>query len=77
MDRKIMKELFLSGKYSDMTVTCGGRVFRLHQNVVCPQSAFFEAALNGNFAVGLPIYPVYLGGRRILMVNLGGKIQMR
>ncbi|KAL1955400.1 hypothetical protein VTO42DRAFT_8620 [Malbranchea cinnamomea] len=46
----ILKDLLRYGKYSDFTLTCGGRVFHVHRAVVCPQSPFFEAAVNGNFA---------------------------
>ncbi|KAL8771541.1 MAG: hypothetical protein Q9209_002983 [Squamulea sp. 1 TL-2023] len=32
-----------------MTVTCGGRVFPAHRNILCPASKFFTAAINGEF----------------------------
>ncbi|KAL8783045.1 MAG: hypothetical protein Q9195_009499 [Heterodermia aff. obscurata] len=42
-------KLFMTGNYSDFTVFCGGREFRLHRSIVCPQSSFFATALDGSF----------------------------
>ena len=47
-------ELFTTGKYSDFTVFCGNREFRLHRSIVCPRSSFFASALDSNFVVSLP-----------------------
>ncbi|KAL1955399.1 hypothetical protein VTO42DRAFT_8619 [Malbranchea cinnamomea] len=42
--------LLLQERYSDFTITCGGRTFPAHRAIVCVQSRFFEAALDGKFA---------------------------
>jgi len=49
--RDVMKNLFIGGKYSDLVISCGGHDFRVHRNIVCSQSDFFEAAANGYFSV--------------------------
>jgi hypothetical protein len=36
-------------KYADMTIKCGGSVFRLHKNIVCAQYKPLAAAFNGQF----------------------------
>ncbi|KAL8992659.1 MAG: hypothetical protein Q9169_006930 [Polycauliona sp. 2 TL-2023] len=40
---------FNSPKYSDLTITCRGRTFHAHRNVLCPASKFFAAACDGIF----------------------------
>jgi hypothetical protein len=40
-----------SDKFADMTIRCGGREFKAHRAIVCPQSSFFDRALSGGFAV--------------------------
>ncbi|KAE8392509.1 hypothetical protein BDV23DRAFT_170833 [Aspergillus alliaceus] len=51
-----MKELvlshFLNPKYSDLSIICSGEVFPAHQNIVCPQSRYFEIACDGRFKEG-------------------------
>ncbi|GIK02037.1 hypothetical protein Aspvir_006080 [Aspergillus viridinutans] len=51
-----MKELvlshFLNPKYSDLSIMCGDEVFPAHQNIVCPQSTYFEIACDGGFKEG-------------------------
>ncbi|KAL2150556.1 hypothetical protein VTH82DRAFT_7119 [Thermothelomyces myriococcoides] len=42
--------LLTSGKFSDMTVLCGGRTFKVHRAIVCTQSPFFDKAITGGFA---------------------------
>ncbi|ORY17303.1 hypothetical protein BCR34DRAFT_52098 [Clohesyomyces aquaticus] len=44
------KDLLVSGKYSDFTITCGEDTYSVHKAVVCPRSDFFANALD--FAVG-------------------------
>ncbi|CAN9175220.1 unnamed protein product [Alternaria alternata] len=40
----MMKELLASGDYSDFTITCGSDTYRVHKNIVCKRSGFFERA---------------------------------
>jgi len=51
---RAMLGLLESGKYSDLTLTCGDDEYRVHRAIVCPHSAFFEAACGGDFAVNYP-----------------------
>ncbi|RDI83877.1 hypothetical protein Vi05172_g6279 [Venturia inaequalis] len=45
-----MAELLDSGEYSDMSVTCKQKVFKVHKAVVCTRSNFFRNAMkNGTF----------------------------
>ena len=48
-----------SGKYSDLTVTCGPRGWKVHKGVLCLQSDFFAKACDGDFKVSnaRPICP--------------------
>lgn len=43
--------LLESGKYSDLTVTCGDRSWRLHKSIVCLHSDFFASACDRPFKV--------------------------
>ncbi|KAL7921810.1 hypothetical protein ACQKWADRAFT_294510 [Trichoderma austrokoningii] len=42
-------ELMTSGKYSDLTLACQGREFKIHRLVACSQSPVIATALNGDF----------------------------
>ncbi|KAI4124820.1 MAG: hypothetical protein LQ341_007033 [Variospora aurantia] len=44
-----MASLFSSGKYSDLTITCGNRAFHVHRAFLCSASRFFDAACDGVF----------------------------
>src|SRR2546421_7789885 len=46
-----LASLLFAEKYSDLTITCGGRTFPVHRAVVCSQSAFFAKACDNNFKV--------------------------
>ncbi|KAK4461260.1 hypothetical protein QBC42DRAFT_178888, partial [Cladorrhinum samala] len=41
--------LYSSGEYSDLVISCGGREYHVHRNIVCTQSEFFSAACRGSF----------------------------
>jgi len=43
--------VFYSGKYADLTITCGERSWNVHEIVVCAQSDFFTKACDGAFKV--------------------------
>ena len=45
------RSLLESGKYSDYTIVCNDREWRVHKAVVCVESVYFEAAAKGNFDV--------------------------
>ncbi|KAI9765219.1 MAG: hypothetical protein M1840_007711 [Geoglossum simile] len=49
---KGMKSILQSGKYSDLTITCGDNTFKVHRSVICPRSRFFEAACDNEFKEG-------------------------
>ncbi|KAH4979754.1 hypothetical protein HBH69_185290 [Parastagonospora nodorum] len=45
-----VKNLLDSGKYSDLTITCGDETHKVHKNIVCTRCGFFERA--ERFAIG-------------------------
>jgi len=45
--------LLKSGRYSDLTIKCQEREFKVHKAVVCMQSSFFEACVDGGFRESL------------------------
>ncbi|KAL9608574.1 MAG: hypothetical protein Q9167_006607 [Letrouitia subvulpina] len=46
-------ELFESGKYSDFIVRCGSYEWKLHSQIVCPRSNFFDRCLYSDFKVAI------------------------
>jgi hypothetical protein len=46
------RSLLSSGAFSDLTLTCGGKQFKVHKVVLCTQSAVFRKLLDGKFKVG-------------------------
>ncbi|KAH8656126.1 hypothetical protein BGZ60DRAFT_417837 [Tricladium varicosporioides] len=44
-----LSSVFESGKYSDLIIRSGDRVFKVHRAVICPRSRFFAAACDGPF----------------------------
>ena len=56
-------KLWESGKYSDLTITCHGREWRVHRNIVCLHSRFFAAACDGRFKVTFTSVPLAAGHR--------------
>lgn len=47
----ILDRLLTTSKYSDMTITCQGYVFKVHCAVVCTRSKPLAASIDGNFKV--------------------------
>lgn len=47
----LLSGLLGSGKYSDLTLTCGSRSWKVHKGVLCLQSDFFAKACDGDFKV--------------------------
>ncbi|OCL12363.1 hypothetical protein AOQ84DRAFT_386177 [Glonium stellatum] len=39
-----LKELLVSGSFSDLTILCGPNEHKVHKAVICPRSEFFNAA---------------------------------
>ncbi|KAM0805987.1 BTB/POZ protein, partial [Usnea florida] len=44
-----IKSLWTSHMYSDLVVRCGEEEYKVHRAILCPRSAFFAKACNGNF----------------------------
>ncbi|KAF2703730.1 hypothetical protein K504DRAFT_473736 [Pleomassaria siparia CBS 279.74] len=40
-----VKELFKSGDYSDLVLTCGNDTYKVHKNIVCTRAKFFAKAI--------------------------------
>ena len=50
---KQLSESFKTGRYSDLTISCGGRQWKVHSFQLSHQSEVFERMLHGAFKVGL------------------------
>ncbi|KAK6349378.1 hypothetical protein TWF730_010125 [Orbilia blumenaviensis] len=44
-----MSSLLESGKYSDFTIKCGSKQWKVHRAIICPQSKFFETLCDSDF----------------------------
>ncbi|KAK5113317.1 hypothetical protein LTR85_010934 [Meristemomyces frigidus] len=49
-----VKELYATGIYSDLTISCGARTFKVHKSILHPQSSVFRTLLSGNFKEASP-----------------------
>ncbi|KAG5775231.1 hypothetical protein H9Q69_012679 [Fusarium xylarioides] len=50
---KSLFKLYETEMYSDLIITCGDDIHKVHKAIVCPRSSFFTAACSGNFKEGL------------------------
>ena len=48
---KLIRELMLSQKYTDMVLCCQGKEFKVHRAIICTQSPVLAAACDGGFKV--------------------------
>lgn len=46
-----LNNVFNSSDYSDLTICCKEREWKVHRAIICPQSKFFAVACNGDFKV--------------------------
>ncbi|KAF2434942.1 hypothetical protein EJ08DRAFT_385400 [Tothia fuscella] len=44
-----MENLFIDGKYTDLTVSCQDDTYRVHKAIICNQCSFFAKACDGGF----------------------------
>jgi hypothetical protein len=42
-------QLLSSGVFSDFTITCGERDFKVHRSIICADSHFFKSVADGKF----------------------------
>lgn len=47
----LLGKLLEDGSYSDFTIRCGDREWKVHKAIVCSQSDIFDTAINGKFRV--------------------------
>jgi len=50
----LTQKIFLSDKYSDLTIKCRDRVFKVHGNMLCLQSQPIATAIDGNWKARFP-----------------------
>ncbi|KAK2803075.1 hypothetical protein FQN50_007156 [Emmonsiellopsis sp. PD_5] len=44
-----ISRLYKNDMYSDLTIVCGTKTFKVHRCIMCPRSGFFKAACDGRF----------------------------
>ncbi|KAK2795846.1 hypothetical protein FQN52_003696 [Onygenales sp. PD_12] len=44
-----ISRLYKNDRYSDLTIVCGTKTFKVHRCIMCPRSGFFKAACDGRF----------------------------
>lgn len=59
------RQLLETGEYSDLTVRCGVREWRVHRSIICKRSKFFATASDGGFKVSV------MPSRRLSLPNSG------
>lgn len=56
-----MNHLRLDGKYTDVTIKCGGRTFECHRVVLAAMSEFFECMFDVEMQVSIGILLMITG----------------
>lgn len=58
----ILTSIYKTGRFSDFTIICESRSFKVHKALLCTRSTFFDGAFSHNFLVStlalLPIDPL-------------------
>ena len=52
LDSNQTLRLYSHGEYSDLTISCGERHYRVHKSLVCQRLDFLATACRGDFKVG-------------------------
>ena len=45
-----LEKMLRSATYSDLTVICGGRTWKVHKAIVCPYSTYFQTMCQSAFS---------------------------
>ncbi|USW56602.1 Putative BTB/POZ domain-containing protein [Septoria linicola] len=48
-----LQRLYETGEWSDLTIEAGGKLSKVHKNVVCPANAYFKSACTRGFSESL------------------------
>lgn len=48
------RSVFAHSRYSDFTIRCGARSWKVHKVIISSVSEYFEKACSGEFKVGMP-----------------------
>ncbi|CZR45755.1 uncharacterized protein FPRO_15069 [Fusarium proliferatum ET1] len=46
---KDLPAMLKTGKYSDLTIVCGNNRYRVHRNIICARSKFFDVSCDSGF----------------------------
>ena len=71
--RKLAKDvdgLYGDSRYTDLTITCNGRKWRVHKAIVCTRCDFLATAVNGRFKVRRPLFRRNIGTEQAELTQL-------